>query len=99
MNESESLFLSIENKSVVRQKHLIRRRCEQARREPVHWLCAYRYIGDMTLMQALRGNTGDPTGENLMMMVDPGSIRLERGGIRQRERHRSIKLAGSRTKP
>jgi len=31
-------------------------------RQPVYWLRANRYAGDMTLMQALKENLGDPVG-------------------------------------
>ena len=31
----------------------MQRRCEQAQQEPVYGLRAYRYAGDMTLMQAI----------------------------------------------
>jgi hypothetical protein len=38
------------------------RKCERAQQIPVYRLRAYRYAGDMTLMQALKENLGDPIG-------------------------------------
>jgi len=40
----------------------MQRKCEEAQQKPVYGPRAYRYAGDMTLMQALKGNLGDPVG-------------------------------------
>jgi len=40
----------------------MQRKCEAAQQIPVYGLRAYRYAGDMTLMQALQENLGDPAG-------------------------------------
>jgi hypothetical protein len=35
-------------------------KCERVQQIPVYRLHAFRYAGDMTLMQALKENLGDP---------------------------------------
>lgn len=47
---------------------------EQAQQGPDYGLRAHRYTGDMTLLQALKGNLGYPEGRTNAQQANPGSI-------------------------
>ena len=62
MNESESADEVTKSHKLSGKSTFMLRRCERAQQIPVYGLRAYRYAGDMTLMQALKENLGDPIG-------------------------------------
>lgn len=43
----------------------MQRRQGQVQQQPVYWLCAHRYTGSMTLIQAMKGNMGDPQNQEM----------------------------------
>lgn len=60
----------------------MRRKCEEHSGHLIYWLCAYRYAGDMNLMQALEGNLRDPVRETWRRTTNREAICFEKSGCK-----------------
>jgi len=72
----------------------MQRRQGQAQQQPDYWLCAHRYTGSMTSIQALKENMGDPQNKSrsdTSLSVEVGrSHSSEETSVMEAERRASV---------